>query len=283
MVEVPARVVPDVWTIESNSCSSTRPWLVTSERILGRLAFGRLAEWRWSRILGCQVDLTPGDEVASVDTCDGAVTEWRGPGVAPLAVIAIARLYGPRALLNHPGLAYLRATGHASTVPSDQQAGTTPAHDYGRPGAAPAQPALYSAVERRNTRHEEWRRIPQRRYHQPALSTPSRRHDRSAPTMRTCLPPDRQTTSPRTGRQSPKSTPLPVPPPTANAPSAASPYTITASSTSTTTPAAAPNTAGRLQGGLRPAFSARSMRRRRPDHRRHIGEGRWGAPRTDCP
>ena len=112
MVEVPARVVPDVWTIESNSCPSIRPWLVTSERILGRLADGRLAEWRWSEIMGCQVDLTPGVEVVSLDTRDWAVTRWQGPGVAPLAVVTVAHLYGPRALLNHPGLIYLRATAN---------------------------------------------------------------------------------------------------------------------------------------------------------------------------
>ena len=113
MAEVPARVHPDVWMNEARSTASVRPWLVTSERILGRLADRRLAEWRWSRILGCQVNLTPGDEVVSVDTWDGAVTEWRGPGVAPLAVVAIARLYGPRSLLDHPGLSGLRAPGYA--------------------------------------------------------------------------------------------------------------------------------------------------------------------------
>ena len=113
MAEVPARVHPDVWMLEASSTPSVRPWLVTSDRILGRLADRRLAEWRWSRILGCQVDLSPGDEVVLLDNWDGAVTAWRGPGVAPLAVVAVARLYGPRALLDHPGLSGLRTPGYA--------------------------------------------------------------------------------------------------------------------------------------------------------------------------
>jgi hypothetical protein len=113
MAEVPARVDPDAWMTETRAVPSVRPWLVTSERILGRLADGRLAEWRWRQIMGCQIDLTPGDEVVSVDTSDGALTQWLGPGVAPLAVVAVARLYGPQSLLDHPGLTPLRTSVNA--------------------------------------------------------------------------------------------------------------------------------------------------------------------------
>jgi hypothetical protein len=54
-------------------------------------------------MVGCPVDLTPDSELVSVDLADGSITHWTGPGVAPLAIIAIARLYGPIFLLDHPG------------------------------------------------------------------------------------------------------------------------------------------------------------------------------------
>ena len=59
--------------------------------------------------MGCQVDLTPGREVVSLDFpgLPGPV-HWRGPGVAPLAVAAVVQLHGARAALEHPGLAVLR-------------------------------------------------------------------------------------------------------------------------------------------------------------------------------
>jgi hypothetical protein len=48
MAQVPAQITPDVW----EGTAADRPWLVTTERILGRLGDGRLAEWRlgyWGR------------------------------------------------------------------------------------------------------------------------------------------------------------------------------------------------------------------------------------------
>ncbi len=111
LVEIPAQVAPDVWTIQACGAPCVRPWLITSERILGRLGDERLAEWRWSQITGCRVDLAPGRENVSLDTRDGVVTRWEGPGVAPLAVVAVARLYGARGLLDHPGLMPLLAPG----------------------------------------------------------------------------------------------------------------------------------------------------------------------------
>jgi hypothetical protein len=108
MAEIPARLYPDVFLSESTNNPVVRPWLITSERVLGRLADGRLAEWRWKDVVGCQIDLTPGHEFVSLDIWNGALTQWNGPGVAPLAVTAVARLYGPSSLLDHPGLACLR-------------------------------------------------------------------------------------------------------------------------------------------------------------------------------
>jgi hypothetical protein len=108
MAEIPAEIYPDVVLSDSTNNRFVRPWLITSERVLGRLADGRLAEWRWKDVVGCQIDLIPGHEVVSLDTWNGALTQWKGPGVAPLAVTAVARLYGPSSLLDHPGLACLR-------------------------------------------------------------------------------------------------------------------------------------------------------------------------------
>jgi hypothetical protein len=116
MAEIPAQIVPDVWGGASDGVPMVRPWLVTSERILGRLADGRLAEWQWRHMVGCRVDLTPGSELVSVDLTDGSITHWTGPGVAPLAIIAIARLHGPLSLLDYPGLARLRGVEHASSA-----------------------------------------------------------------------------------------------------------------------------------------------------------------------
>jgi hypothetical protein len=80
-----------------------------SERILGRLA-----EWQWRDMVGCRVDLGRGSEIVSIDLLDGSITHWAGPAVAPLAIIAIARLYGPMSLLDHPGMDCLRVVNQAS-------------------------------------------------------------------------------------------------------------------------------------------------------------------------
>jgi hypothetical protein len=114
MAEIPAQIIPDVWGDAADGAAIVRPWLVTTDRVLGRLADGRLAEWRWGDVVGCRVDRTPGTELVTIDLPDGSITHWTGPGIAPLAIVAIARLYGPMSLLDHPGLAGLRVADHAS-------------------------------------------------------------------------------------------------------------------------------------------------------------------------
>jgi hypothetical protein len=114
MAEIPAQVILDGWGDVAGGLAAIRPWLVTTRRILGRLADGRLAEWRWDEMVGCRVDLAPGTELVSIDLPDGSITHWTGPGIAPLAIVAIARLYGPLSLLDYPGLARLRVVEHAS-------------------------------------------------------------------------------------------------------------------------------------------------------------------------
>ncbi len=88
--------------------SPVRSWLVTSGRVVGRLADDRLHGYRWERAVGARVDLTPGREVVSLDIESEPRLIWTGPAVAPLAVAAVFHLYGALAMVDHPGPAPLR-------------------------------------------------------------------------------------------------------------------------------------------------------------------------------
>jgi hypothetical protein len=84
-------------------------WLVTSQRIAGRLYPDTLHWWEWATVVGVQVDLTGGGEYVQLDLpLPARPVRWYGPGVAPLAVAAVYYLYGPTAVLDHPGLTPLR-------------------------------------------------------------------------------------------------------------------------------------------------------------------------------
>jgi len=83
-------------------------WLATNQRIAGRLSTGVLQGWAWNVLIGARADLTPGREWLQLDVIDDKPIVLRGPGVAPLAVVAIWTIYGPQAMLDHPGLAVLR-------------------------------------------------------------------------------------------------------------------------------------------------------------------------------
>lgn len=83
-------------------------WLVTNHRIAGRCNGSLLRWWRWGEIVGCRVDLTLGRETVQIDLNGKPPILWTGPGVGPLAVAAVYHLYGPAAMLDHPGLAALR-------------------------------------------------------------------------------------------------------------------------------------------------------------------------------
>jgi hypothetical protein len=87
---------------------AVRPWLVTSDRVVGRLADDRLYGYRWEQAVGARVDLTAGSEVVMLDIDGEPKLVWSGPAVAPLAVAAIFRFYGPIGVIEHPGLAPLR-------------------------------------------------------------------------------------------------------------------------------------------------------------------------------
>ena len=88
-------------------------WLVTNHRIAGRCNRGLLRWWRWGEIVGCRVDLTLGRETVQIDLNGKPPILWTGPGVGPLAVAVVYHLYGPAAMLDHPGLAALREASAA--------------------------------------------------------------------------------------------------------------------------------------------------------------------------
>jgi hypothetical protein len=109
--EVPVRFNLD-WRPPGNATqitqSAVRPWLVTSDRVVGRLGDDRLRGYRWEHAIGTRVDLTPGYEVVGLDIEGEPTLLWSGPTVAPLAVAAIFQLYGPIGIIEHPGLEMLR-------------------------------------------------------------------------------------------------------------------------------------------------------------------------------
>jgi hypothetical protein len=115
--EVPARFNCD-WITLVKPCEQFQPavrsWLVTSDRVVGRLADERLHGYRWEKAAGVRVDLTAGREAVSLDIDCEPTLIWTGPAVAPMAVAAVFRLYGPLGLIQHPGLAPLRVVIDAS-------------------------------------------------------------------------------------------------------------------------------------------------------------------------
>ena len=106
--ECPIGFLQENLPVDGPDVPSVRPWLVTSDRIVGRLGDDRLYGWRWEHVRGCRVDLTISPEFLTLDLDHGFRLDWTGPGLAPLAVAAVYTLYGQAALLDHPGLAAIR-------------------------------------------------------------------------------------------------------------------------------------------------------------------------------
>jgi hypothetical protein len=106
--------------------SSVRTWLVTSARVVGRLTDDRLHGYRWERVVGARVDLTPGREVVSLDIESEPTLIWTGPAVAPLAVAAVFHLYGALAMIDHPGMAPLRVLMDESEASPEPPAPASP-------------------------------------------------------------------------------------------------------------------------------------------------------------
>jgi hypothetical protein len=115
-VQVPARCSAD-WSMptRANPRRGDPPplppftdWLVTSQRVVGRLFGNVIRRWYWRGIVGARIDLTPGSEFVQLDPAGKPPVIWTGPGVGPLAVAAVYHLHGATAMIDHPGLAPLR-------------------------------------------------------------------------------------------------------------------------------------------------------------------------------
>jgi hypothetical protein len=81
-------------------------WVITDLRLAARESNGAVLSIYWDAVQGVTVDLARG--VVAFDAADGFHGEFTGPGIAPIAVAAVAKLYGVQAMLEHPSLAPLR-------------------------------------------------------------------------------------------------------------------------------------------------------------------------------
>jgi len=86
--------------------ASSADILVTDLRLLCRFATGQLSSLWWRGVVGLHVDLAA--EHVVLDYGDGQPVGLAGQRSAPIAVAAIASVYGAQALVGHPALAPLR-------------------------------------------------------------------------------------------------------------------------------------------------------------------------------
>jgi hypothetical protein len=97
-------------------------WLITSQRIVGRLpASSEMISIWWSGLAGVDVDLKRERIVLN------AVNRWTGmltgPSVAPIAIAAIVVCHGVGALLIHPALESIRQSSQDERPPSPEAEG----------------------------------------------------------------------------------------------------------------------------------------------------------------
>jgi hypothetical protein len=91
-------------------------WLATSARLYGRAKDGEIFSIWWARLDGLEVDL---DTDRMFLGTDGWRAQLSGPGVAPIAVAAVAACHGQGALLAHRGLARLRISHDHSRLKAE--------------------------------------------------------------------------------------------------------------------------------------------------------------------
>jgi hypothetical protein len=82
------------------------PCLVTDRRLLLHLPHGEIASLWWGGLVGLEIDLV--NHRVTLDYGDARPRVLVGPGVASVAVMAVAQVYGLDALASHPGLSPLR-------------------------------------------------------------------------------------------------------------------------------------------------------------------------------
>jgi len=86
--------------------ASSADVILTDGRLLCRFVSGRLASLWWSGVVGLHVDIAT--EHVVLDFGDAQPVCLAGPRVASVAVVAVASVYGPGAMLTHDALAPLR-------------------------------------------------------------------------------------------------------------------------------------------------------------------------------
>jgi hypothetical protein len=59
-------------------------------------------------MVGVRLQLAAGREALAVNVVGQPTLVWFGAGLAPMAVAAVFHLYGPAALIDHPGLEPIR-------------------------------------------------------------------------------------------------------------------------------------------------------------------------------
>jgi hypothetical protein len=83
--------------------------VVTDARLIVRLPDATLGSLWWGSLVGFEADLEQGHVV--MDCGDGWPRLLSGSGVATIAVMGVARVYGVEALTHHAALTPLRAMG----------------------------------------------------------------------------------------------------------------------------------------------------------------------------
>jgi hypothetical protein len=96
--EIPSRGWEDYGEID---------WLITSQRIVGRLraSSDMMSVW-WSGLAGFEIDLH--DDRLTLNGANGWTGQLTCPDVSPIALAAAGMCYGPDAIAVHPALAALR-------------------------------------------------------------------------------------------------------------------------------------------------------------------------------
>ena len=87
--------------------------IVTDLRLLCRMATGRLTSLWWNGVVGLHIDLVT--EHVVLDFGDGEPVSLSGVQSPPVAVVAIASVYGTEAMLAHPGMLPLRGKYRAGS------------------------------------------------------------------------------------------------------------------------------------------------------------------------
>lgn len=107
------RESPTEWWLDNGEIH----WLITSERVVGRLpASSEMISLWWSGLAGVDVDLKR--DCIVLNGVNGWTGMLTGPAVAPIGVAAVAMCHGLEALPEHPALEMLRKQGSQQPSPA---------------------------------------------------------------------------------------------------------------------------------------------------------------------